>query len=490
MHDRLAGEYDEGMLTRRVNGSWRDLSGFPCIQEKQMAGEKARVREQLRQSCTVMFHAAVDKIRHYDVGSGVQYFNMHDQSARHALRLLTDIYVPRCSTYEQCVSFYVTMKRCRHRLAGRRGGYDRERLTLYHRQKEYLQERVLRRFLACANATVDADNDPLVVARATPLASYFTFLGSEVVTCAVFSATQMPLARVLCCKACHVIFPNDDFGRDLAVACAFAMDTFSMGYTNQWYVEMLHEGEKYKVRSIVPIRGDNPADDVLESMSYFTSLMVNVLLGQNPNDAVVHYNIGAAATPDDLAARVRGGARRYHAERMVNMIVHNDSVVPAGAQHYINGGFIELVNLQAMFNGTYNLDTEYTRFCNPKGERPVGTNTSLFERDMQIQERTASLASLMARRSCNQMTKRAFIDSMLYTAQRQRGPMDLGDVLRAFSNVSLQRGPGSFHNIFRAPEAETEQEYKPVSDFVPLYRDTWTPLFVESNGWRNSIEPI
>jgi len=218
--------------------------------------------------------------------------------------------------------------------------------------------------------------------------------------------------------------------------------------------------------------------------------MVNVLLGQDPRAAVTNYNLDATATPEDVPGRVRGGANRFNATEMSQFIVSNDSVVPNGTRNYINRGDIELLNLQTMFNGTYNLDTEYTRFCNAKAEQPAGTTTSAFERDMQMQERTASLASIMARRSCTQMTKRGFTNSMLQTAQQHRGPMDLGDVLRAFSNVSLQRGAGSFHSIFRAPEEESEQEYKPVSDFVPLYRDTWDPMFNESRGWFNSIEPM
>jgi hypothetical protein len=359
------------------------------------------------------------------------------------------------------------------------------RYTEEHRQQQARD--VIARFRELVDSTA-AGNRPLVVARETPNASYFTMIGSSanVVTCAIFREKEMSLGSLLRCKSCKFDFAGDNRGV-LAASCIFPYSNSDENNIQLWYAELQHTDDCFLVKRLIPVLADS-LNDRFTNISFFSAVMSNVLVGQDIETALSGFNAGAPSPGMDL-----GAAAAVVATTDVDLITSSNSNVPSNASSYTGptaGRQIRMVNLESMFKGSYNLDAEYKRFCNPNAEAPVDSVTSTFERDMQIQERTLSLAAIMARRSCQGMTKRQFTNSMLETAQGHRGPMDLEAAIRAFSTITMQRGAGSWHSIIRAPESESEEEYKSVTKFVPVYRDVWEPLFLESSKWCNSIEPI
>jgi len=235
----------------------------------------------------------------------------------------------------------------------------------------------------------------------------------------------------------------------------------------------------------MPIAGISVDDsDTMASVNYMSSAMTSVLMRCRVAVAMTVFN-----SADSSVLDVVDGSD----VKDVRIITSDNTCVPSGATHFTKGigtKGVDLFNLESLFKGSYNLDTEYKRFCNAFAEPPVHATTSTFERDMQIQERTISLAAIMARRSRNGMTKTQFTQSMLTTAERLRSPMDLSGVLRAFSMISMQRGAGSWHSIIRAPESESREEYMSVDKCVPLYLDVWEPLWLNGISWRKSIEPM
>ena len=488
MADRLAREYAEGRDVREADGSWRDLSGFSCIQEKRAHGENAVVRKQLRESCNNAMKSACDALIEAEAldweGASVIIIN--------SVVLLCLAALPRSSTYEECVSFYCALQMCKGAIIHERGRVAQyvERLSLMPYTPAHQQEQardVIARFSVLVDSTA-AGNRPLVVARETPNASYFTMIGSSpnVVTCAIFREREMSMGSLLRCKSCKFDFAGDN-RVELAASCIYPYSNSEDNKIKLWYAELQHTDDCFLVKRLLPVLA-NSLDDQFTNISFFSAVMSNVLVGQNIETALRGFNAGAPSPGMDL-----GADPVVAATNNVDLITSSNSNVPSNASSYTGptaGRQIRMVNLESMFKGSYNLDAEYKRFCNPNAEAPVDSTTSAFERDMQIQERTLSLAAIMARRSYQGMSKRQFTNSMLETAQGHRGPMDLDAAIRAFSTISMQRGAGSWHSIIRAPESESEEEYMPVAKFVPVYVSVWDPLFHEGSRWHNAIDPI
>ena len=473
MVDRLQGEYKEGMKVRNAASSWRDLSGFASIQEKHTYGENAQVRRLLQTSC----REALDWI--------AATCNVHGGGA-----LPEPIYqkaLPRSSTYEEIISFFCFVKQWKFYIQTQPG-------LVYDKLHAIRAFRILDLGISVVDALtqfkkrVTATDVPLVVARETSIASYFTVINPPnggILTCAILSEPQMALGGVFRCKNCKLDIGNVSIASHIAANCIYTY-TRHQHNVKLWYVELEHLDDCIHVKHIMPILGtsDYDGNNPMASVNYMSAAMTSVLV-QCPVDVAMNvFNSADSSILHDVdGSDVKD----------VRIITSDNTCVPSGATHFEKGigtKGVDLFNLESLFKGSYNLDTEYKRFCNAFAEPPVYATTSTFERDMQIQERTISLAAIMARRSCKGMTKTQFTHSMLATAERHRSPMDLTGVLRAFSMISLQRGAGSWHSIIRAPESESREEYMSVGKCVPLYLDVWEPLWLNGISWRKSIEPM
>lgn len=468
MSNRLEDEYEDGMKVRNDARSWRDLSGFASIQEKHTHGENAQVRRLLRESC----RDAVDRM--------VKRCNTPPDDV--VPEPIFQKALPRSSTYEEIISYFCFVKQWRIYIDNYRPqviAASREISALDSAHLEGSVEQALRRF----QTRVQPDNVPLVVARETSIASYFTVLNApdaRIITCAIISEPQMALGAMFRCKNCKLDTSNVGI-----VANYIYTYLQHRHHVKLWYVELEHLDNCIHVKHIMPIAGISAYDsDTMASVNYMSSAMTSVLMRCTVTVAMKVFNSADSSVLDDAdSSDVKD----------VRIITSDNTCVPSGATHFKKGigtNGVDLFNLESLFKGSYNLDTEYKRFCNAFAEPPVYATTSTFERDMQIQERTISLAAIMARRSCSGMTKTQFTHSMLTTAERLSGPMDLNGVIRAFSLISLQRGAGSWHSIIRAPESESREEYMSVDKCVPLYLDAWLPLWEDGIRWRKSIEPM
>jgi len=365
--------------------------------------------------------------------------------------------LPRCSTMTECIALYTTVR-------DMWDADDDDTDPDPGPAEEYDPDDMI--------AYIVANVPSIIVARETGDAVYFTYNNAaraKICTIAILRATADIVYDLY--RSFHCDFT--DVRHRLAGVARQAWGDFD-GFV---YLELEHLKDRYSVKALrlVPRYHYHSLPTLVHAIS--TQL------------AGWRYAEGEAA---DVPRRDSLGAEPVNERNYTPMapplrnatyVCHGLRYAPTMSRDYGPRVF----DTRSLYNGPADLDDEYCTYCHRNAERPY-TDGTRFMRDMQIQERTGSLAGIMARRYTPGMLPVEFVANMQLTSRRNQRPMDMDHTIQTLARLDVRRGPGTYSDYVRVPRRVREPR-RPVGDFWPMYPATWNPLFQPDTRLEGQLVP-
>ena len=450
-------EYDTGKNRREVAGGWGDLSAY--------SGSRADISTAAGKAIKDAYRQEIGTLLNLYTGEDDLY-RMNQDSGE------IDNALPRSCTIEECIGLHTALRSMIDGTPSR----VLERITV---------PELLDRF---AN---NGQISKVIVARETGYAAYFTYAAAQspgtIMTTAVLKSTNdvvFDLLRTLLCDF-------TDVGSALEQVILTA-DNISYGYV---YMQIKHEVDRYKVIYIAPVRRDVVVEQRVTQWKSLPDLVQAIsaaLAGwkyaptANENQSYVAGNRGRV---------VRAAPRHSYFKSPVEGIAGYErrGAQPTRYNHvYFSYGYRffptcsqapyspALFDVKSLFDGPSDLDIEYRTYCHRRAKPPITDYSTRFDRSMQIQERTGSLAGIIARRYSTGMHPDEFIANMQETSRLNEDPMDMDHTINAIASLSMRRGYGTYSSYIQVPRRAAEPR-KPITAFWPLFEDTWLPLLKAYN---------
>lgn len=430
-----------GQHSRSEPGNWKNLGAYASHDTDINTAAGRTARDAYRTSCREMLSNALGG---YALARGA--------SPRGNL---IDIALPRCSTMAECIALYTVL----HSAEGAQDQGDYE-----------IEDDA---FLTQIAVDASIPTNTVVVARETAHAVYFTYedaaLRGRILTWAVLMKTEDTMYDLFRSVFC-------DF-TDVRNA---VRQILREGYNDGRYIalQLEHKADRYTVLSLynVTLLG-------VHSLAGYAIDLSAAIMGYVPRDDAVEGPRRGSYEPLDEEGIVQERNRYRLARegaRTVTYICHGYRYLPTMSAAPDRRP--DEINIRTLFDGSADLDAEYQTYCHRYPERPYTDNTR-FMRSMQVQERTGSLASVMARRYSPGMSIAAFVSNMQLTARRNQSPMDMDHTVRALAQLDIRRGPGTYSDYIRVPRPPPESR-KTILDFWPMYRDTWAAFLVPGTQTR------
>ena len=457
-------EYDTAKNRREVAGGWDDLSAY--------SGSRADISTAAGKAIKDAYRREIGILLNFYTGDDELYLLNEDSGE-------IDNALPRSCTIEECIGLHTAL-RCT--LDGPAGPVA-DRLTV---------PELLDRF---AN---NGQISKVIVARETGYAAYFTYAAARsagtIMTTAVLKCTNdvvFDLLRTLLCDF-------TDVGTMLEQVILSAND-ISYEYV---YMVLKHEVDRYKVIYIAPVMRDAVVGQRVTTWKSLPDLVQAISAALAGWKYAPTANDNQSFVAGERGTVVRAAPRHSYFQSSVDGIpgYERRGVQPRRYNHvYLSYSYRffptcsqapyspALFDVKSLFNGPADLDIEYRTYCHRRAKLPITEYSTRFDRSIQIQERTGSLAGIIARRYSTGMHSDEFIANMQETSRLNEDPMDMDHTINAIASLSMRRGYGTYSSYIQVPRRAAEPR-KPITAFWPLFEDTWLPL-LETNNLKGKLVP-
>lgn len=457
----LGDEHRRAMLNRRTPGKWAELTEY--------TGHDADVSTANGKNVKDMYRLQIGELLNHHVGNSALYVG----DSKHI-----DQALPMSSTIKECIALYTTLMGINAAVRPVMAAITVSQLLHSIRTKEEISKVVVARETGYGAYFTYSVGDPLVSLR-----SVVVLRSNEDIVYDMFRTFQCDFSAV---------------GGDVEAVLRGASDA-SLGYV---YLELEHLIDRYRVTHMAQVlfaEGDrlvtvwNSLPDVvraislsLEGWEYTANANHAQSFYRHAGDSVLRAGLrhSLVRTADEEEATVE---RDVHYNRR-----HRPHVYVSFGYRFLPTAPPDLYcpdvfNLQSMFDGPADLDLEYRTYCHRRAARPLVESTR-FARSLEVQERTGSLAGIIARRYGAHMSAAEFVDNMQETARLNQDPMDMDHTILAMNSLSIRRGTGTYSSYIRVPPRAAEAR-KVIGDYWPLYPDTWLPLLDPQNGIVGQLVP-
>ena len=456
----LGDEHRRAMLNRRTPGKWAELTEY--------TGHDADVSTANGKNVKDRYRLQIGALLNQHVGNSVLYAGDSEH---------IDQALPMSSTIKECIALYTALMGINNAIHPATPPTTVSQLLHSIRTNEAISKVVVARETGYGAYFTYSVGDPLVSLR-----SVVVLRSNEDIVYDMFRTFQCDFSAV---------------GGDVEAVLRGASDA-NLGYV---HLELEHLIDRYRVTKMaqVLLAEGHPVVTVWNSLPDVVRAISLSLEGGEYTETANHGQSASLRASNSTRAGLRHSLVRTAAEEAATV----RRALPYNRRHrphvYVSFGYRflptappdlycpDVFNLQAMFDGPADLDLEYRTYCHRRAARPLLESTR-FARSMEVQERTGSLAGIIARRYGAYMSAAEFVDNMQETARLNQDPMDMDHTILAMNSLSIRRGTGTYSSYIRVPHRPAEAR-KVIGDFWPLYPDTWLPLLDPQNGIVGQLVP-